>query len=113
MPEAKNPFTKTTADFLESKATNDRKNRNNRNDTLTNFFKGLLEGKTFKNIILVALSLIVLTFAALAFFLGLFIFKENIIMINEVLGIMFKIGAPCVIFFLFFIKFGDHKNHLS
>jgi hypothetical protein len=56
------------------------------------------------------LTIIVGTFFVLALFLFVFIVGKDASMIEVVLGVAFKIAAPCAILFLFFIKFGDYKN---
>lgn len=109
---SKSPFLKKPEDFkkVETPAQNKIRNNNTRNNRLTDFFSRLLESIWFHRLILGSLTLIVITFAILIGFLAYFVAKENTTMIDVVLGIMFKIASPCTILFLFFIKFGEHKN---
>lgn len=111
---SKSPFTKQPSDFkkLETPSQNKIRNSNTRNNRLTEFFSYLLESTWLQRLILAGLTLVVATFGILIYFLAYFIANENITMIDIVLGIMFKIASPCTILFLFlfFIKFGEHKN---
>lgn len=108
----KSPFTKKPADFknLETSSQNKIRNNNARNNRLTEFFSCLLESAWFRGLILTGLTLIIIIFIILVFFLAHFLYKENIVMIDIVLGVMLKIASPCAILFLFFMKFGEQKN---
>jgi hypothetical protein len=94
----------------ESRAENKKKNSNIRDDTITKFFSSLLNCAWFQKSIVAALNLIILTFLMLVCFLAWFILNKDTQMIDVVLGIMFKIASPCIIVFLFFIKFGEYKG---
>jgi hypothetical protein len=108
---SKSPFTKEPNYFKKETLTqNKTRNNNTRNDGLTNFFSNLLDSTWLQILILIGLTLVITTFGILIYFLAYFVANENIAMIDIVLGIMFKIASPCAILFLFFIKFGEHKN---
>lgn len=107
--ESEIAFKRNTKDF-ESKSKNIRRNQNNRNNAVTDFFSNILECGWFKNLILAALTIVIITFFMLVIFLGIFIAIENERMIDVVLGIMFKVFMPCAMIFVFFIKFGEYNK---
>lgn len=108
--ESEIAFKRNTKDF-ESKSENIRRNQNNRKNAVTDFFfSNLLKCGWFKNLILAALTIVIITFFMLVIFLGIFIAIENERMIDVVLGIMFKVFMPCAMIFVFFIKFGEYNK---
>lgn len=107
--ESEIAFKRNTKDF-ESKSENLRRNQNYRNNAVTDFFSNLLKCGWFKNLILAALTIVIITFLMLVIFLGIFIAVENERMIDVVLGIMFKVFMPCAMIFVFFIRFGEYNK---